>query len=59
MYDLNLIYLPLRLYYIFNDIAPHYLCCDGKYFSGCSSRYYDHRPNDNCEDYPQRPPPGT
>jgi deleted-in-malignant-brain-tumors protein 1 len=40
-----------------NDVVPHYLCCDGKYFSGCEDRYNDRRPVDNCEEYPERPPP--
>lgn len=40
-----------------NDIAPFYLCCYGAYKS--CKHYYDRRPNDNCADWPQRPPPGT
>ena len=39
------------------DIAPYWLCCRGS-FSACG-KYYDRRPNDDCSDYPERPPPGV
>uniref|UniRef100_A0A1X7T7Q6 Uncharacterized protein n=1 Tax=Amphimedon queenslandica TaxID=400682 RepID=A0A1X7T7Q6_AMPQE len=41
--------------HILNDIGPFYLCCYGSYKS--CKHYYDRRPNDNCADWPQRPPP--
>ena len=48
-----------NLGHVVHDLAPRHLCCDGKYFSGCQSRYYDKRPNDDCSNYPQRPLPGN
>ena len=50
--------IVLYIGHFVHDVVPHYLCCDGKYFSGCESLYYDKRPNDNCSAYPARPPPG-
>lgn len=41
--------------YMIHDIAPFYLCCYGK-FKSCN-RYYNLRPNDNCREWPNRPPP--
>ena len=38
------------------DVVPWALCCTG-HFKDCS-RYYDRRPSDDCNDYPDRPPPG-
>ena len=38
-----------------NDISPFYLCCYGSYKS--CQHYYDRRPNDNCAEWPRRPPP--
>ena len=49
--------IVLYIAYFVHDVVPHYLCCDGKYFSGCDL-YYEKRPNDNCSEYPARPPPG-
>jgi deleted-in-malignant-brain-tumors protein 1 len=37
------------------DVIPFFLCCEGL-FKACN-RFYNRRPNDNCEDWPQRPPP--
>ena len=39
-----------------NDIGPFYLCCYGTHKS--CKHYYDRRPNDNCAEWPRRPPPG-
>ena len=43
--------------HFFVDVVPFITCCTGL-FSDCS-RYYDKRQPDNCDDYPERPPPGT
>lgn len=40
-----------------NDMLPFYYCCTGEVFKSCNY-FYDRRPNDNCEDWPERPPPG-
>ena len=54
----NLLIVFIHIGHIAHDVVPHYLCCDGKYFSGCEL-YNEKRPNDNGSDYPARPPPGT
>ena len=38
------------------DVGPFFLCCSGL-FKACN-KYYDRRPNDDCADWPRRPPPG-
>ena len=40
-----------------HDIVPYLLCCKTIFFA--CGKYYDRRPNDDCSDYPERPPPGV
>lgn len=40
-----------------NDVLPFFSCCWGA-FKSCK-HYYDRRPNDDCSEWPNRPPPGN